>query len=354
MKKEDLLLLMIAVSGEFPSYLTERVVGSKSYAAALVTGMKQKGFISVRSKDGLKGYILKAKGKKYLLSEYEKEVSFFLLESMVGHVKSEPEKRLRLHRMSKAWVFFWEMGIPIFGTGRPALFGRRPEKEEGERAAYYGSLEFKGSSEAIKGSRACGMLLSGESVYIVYHTMSQRMKWAKKMERSIRVWAEKQCMRCRSMQAVHAVMIGDTMEFMLDLLESDGGIRKNLFQVDDTFERYYYLPMSPQARLQVDLLVSPKKRDALRRFLCGALKEEKTGYSPDAGLGEDGKPVYFCYELELHELLRIKQQLDLGKGGTVWCIDYQKSTLERYFGGEAGCHALSAEKVMQYLRKLEK
>lgn len=352
MKKEDLLLLMIALSGEFPSYLAGRVVGSESYAAALVTGMKQKGYISVRSKDGLKGYTLKAKAKKYLLSKYEKEVSFFLLESTAGHVKSEPGKRLRLHRMSKAWVFFWETGIPIFGTGRPALFGRHPGKGEGERAAYYGSLEFKGSSEAIKGSRACGMLLSGESVYIVYHTMAQRMKWAKKMERSIRVWAEKQCMRCQSMQAVHAVMIGDTMEFLLDLLESDGGIKKNLFQVDDTFERYYYLPMSPRARLQVELLVSHQKRDALCRFLCSALKGVETGPALYAGLGEDGNPVYFCYELEMRELLRIKQQLDFGKGGTIWCFDYQTSTLERYFGGGADYHALSAEKVMQYLSKL--
>lgn len=76
MKKEDVLLRMIAISGELPAELVSEVVGSESYAAVLVTKLKKEGFISVRNSGGYKGYILRSKGKKYLLTSYEEDLSF--------------------------------------------------------------------------------------------------------------------------------------------------------------------------------------------------------------------------------------------------------------------------------------
>ena len=49
MKKEDVLLRLIAISGEMPAELVREVVGSESYAAVLVTKLKKEGFISVRN-----------------------------------------------------------------------------------------------------------------------------------------------------------------------------------------------------------------------------------------------------------------------------------------------------------------
>ena len=87
-------------------------------------------------------------------------------------MKSEPEKRLRLHRMSEVWVFFWKMGIEIFQSQKPDL-GNGFEKS-GKKAVYYGSLEYKESAEAIKGSRACGVLITGDTAYVVYNTMAKK------------------------------------------------------------------------------------------------------------------------------------------------------------------------------------
>ena len=61
MKKEDVLLRLIAISGEMPAELVREVVGSESYAAVLVTKLKKEGFISVRNSGGYKGYILRSK-----------------------------------------------------------------------------------------------------------------------------------------------------------------------------------------------------------------------------------------------------------------------------------------------------
>ena len=351
-KKQDLLMLLIAVSGELPTDMAKLIIGSESYAETVITRLKQEGKITVRNRAGCKGYILRARGKRYMLQKYEADVGYFLQGSVeTNHIKTEVEKRVRLHRMSKVWVFLWKMGILIFQSEKPKLFGHMGERE-GENTAYYGSLEFKGGVDAIKGSRACGILITGESVYIVYHTLSQRMKWAKKMERSMRSWVEKQKMRSGHMCTADAVIIGDTMDFLKVLLASDGGIRKNLYQVDDVYERYYYLPMSECAEIQIRLLINQSGGKALYRFLGGALSQiEHREYAVHAGTDERGYPVYFCYELELHHLIRVKQDMGWKQEGSILCFDYQREALKAFFGEEVSYIEIASEKVMQYLKQ---
>ncbi|MFR6242261.1 MAG: hypothetical protein ACLUJ1_12500 [Mediterraneibacter faecis] len=114
MRKQDMLLLLIAVSGEMPADLAEQIIGSVSYTASVITRLKQEGYISVRNKAGWKGYVLRAKGKRYVLSQYGEDTAFFLQGSVeTNHVKTEIEKRLRLYRMSKVWVFFGRRVFPF-------------------------------------------------------------------------------------------------------------------------------------------------------------------------------------------------------------------------------------------------
>lgn len=267
-------------------------------------------------------------------------------------MKTEIEKRLRLHRMSKVWVFLWKTGIPIFRSQKPELFCSDSENGRGQ-AAYYGSLEFKGLTDAIKGSRACGIMLSGESGYIIYHTLAQKMRWAKKMERSMRSFVERECMKAGALKRIDAVIMGDTIEFLVELLESDGGIKGNLFQVDDIYENYYYIPTIESAKIQVKLLTDKEKQIGLYRFLCGILEQPGTReYQVSAGTDQTGNPVYFCYELELRHLLRVKQELGWKKQGTILCFSYQKSILEYYFGKEVSYREILTEKVMEYLEGL--
>lgn len=123
-------------------------------AAQKAAHTSQAAYISVRNKAGWKGYVLRAKGKRYVLSQYGEDTAFFLQGSVeTNHVKTEIEKRLRLYRMSKVWVFFWKTGIPIFRSQKPELFCSASEFGRGQ-TSYYGSLEFKGLTDAIKGSRA--------------------------------------------------------------------------------------------------------------------------------------------------------------------------------------------------------
>lgn len=121
----------------------------------------------------------------------------------------------------------------------------------------------------------------------------------RKMERTMRSFVERESMRTGVLKRIDAVIMGDTLEFLLELLNSDGGLKGNLFQVDDIYENYYYVPTIEPAKIQVLLLADREKQIRLYQFLCGILEEQRNQeYQVSAGVDQAGNPVYFCYELK--------------------------------------------------------
>lgn len=317
--------------------------------AALITRLKKERYISLRCKDGYRGYVLLEKGRNYLLSEYEKELSFFISGSgQTGHVKSEPEKRMRLYRMSEVWVFFWKAGIEILRNHKPDM-DKGFVRDRG-KAFYYGSLEFKGMSEAIRGSRSCGVLLSGDTVLVVYNTMDRNMKWAKKMECSMRTWTERMLLKGGYNSKADALIVGQNIKVLLKLLESDGGIKKDLFRPDDIYDQYYYIPMCREGILQIVLLTEKRKREKLKQSLFSrfSIKREKE-YATYNVCDENGNPIYLVYDLEMRQLCRIKQELLWRPSVSIVCMDYQAETIREYLGEKVIIYELNAENVMKYL-----
>lgn len=344
-RQQDKLLIIIAMSGEMPTYLGQYVTGSVSYTAALITRLKKERYISLRCKDGYRGYVLLEKGRNYLLSEYEKELSFFISGSgQTGHVKSEPEKRMRLYRMSEVWVFFWKAGIEILRNHKPDM-DKGFVRDRG-KAFYYGSLEFKGMSEAIRGSRSCGVLLSGDTALVVYNTMDRNMKWAKKMECSMRTWTERMLLKGGYNNKADALIVGQNIKVLLKLLESDGGIKKDLFRPDDIYDQYYYIPMCREGILQIVLLTEKRKREKLKQSLFSrfSIKREKE-YATYNVCDENGNPIYLVYDLEMRQLCRIKQELLWRPSVSIVCMDYQAETIREYLGEKRKCFIINMYKT---------
>lgn len=357
MEKKDELLLLVAVSGELPADWIGRAVGSEAYAAALLTRLKREGELKLRNGNGIRGYLLRAKAKQYLLEAYPEEVeSCFLGSASTNHVKSEPEKRLRLHRMSMVWIFCHRAGIRIFHSEKPELFHDVPtllpgtlSVNENRTAAYYGTAEWKRKEDKeIKGSRACGVL-AADRFYIVYNTMDSLMKWTPKTERNLRSRMEMRLRRSRGGVFGGAIFFGTGMELLGRLLTSHGGIKGTLFALDDVYEALYFVPFQREAVLQLRLLCDQGGQKKLNQFLCSALKEVKEElFGLEAGTDEDGNPVYFCYLLELWQLRRISQ-FPFRRSGRIFCFTYQAPALEAVFGASCKVEAIRPDKVYRYL-----
>lgn len=354
-KKADTLLLMIAISGEMPANLPEKVVGSKSYAAALITELKKKRYVFLRYKDGLRGYVLGKRGKHYLLQSYRKEVAAYLTgASETNHVKSELEKRLRLHRMCRTWEYFFAHGNLIFSTEKPVIFTQACF-EKMFLGVYYGSQELKQQVDRVKGSRACGLYVRNGETFVVYNSMENLMKWSKKMETAMRCWVERNMMQAGRTWEGKAILLGSSMELLKKIFFSNGGMRQELFQIDDIYEKYYFVPEEYEGSyLQVELLTDKQKGYTFSSFLNTTLDEViKNDFSICAGT-KNGIPAYFVYDLELRKLQMVKQDIERRGKGIVICFDYQQNVLKDIYGREVKMMVLDYEKVKQYLESIGK
>ena len=351
--KRDELLLLVAVSGEIPADWIGTAVGSESYGAALITRLKKEGMLRQRKKDGLWGYLLSVKAKRYLLNRYQKDVEMYLDgASSTNHVKSELDKRLRLHRMSMVWIFCRKAGIGVFLHQKPTLpweMGRETKEEtiweKSEWAAYYGTTEWKRPGDLeIKGSRACGLLM-GSHCYIVYNTMNRLMKWGPKIERNLAGRLEIRMRKYGGTFLTGAIFFGTGMEMLRRLLESEGGIKGNLFALDDIYEHYYYVPLRAETWLQLRLLCDEMGNQRLTAFLgqLSNIPSQKEQHLED-GWDQDGSPVYFCYLMDLRKISRILKRT-LARPGKLICFSYQAQALREIFPESFRIQAMEPEKV---------
>ena len=349
MGKKELLIRMIGLSGEMPADMAVKLLGSVTYTASVVSALKNQGYIAVRSRDGIKGYVLRSKGKKALMQCDPKIFEPYLSGSAeTNHLRSEPHRRLRLHRMSMVWVFLFQIGIEIFILDKPAY--PPPVEKLRAKPVYYGAAEFKKAVDQTRGSRACGVLCAEKAVFVVYHTMDRLMKWSKKTERAMRGYVECSPICSGDIFRADAIMIGNTMDMLLLLLESNGGLKGNLFQIDDTYEHYYFTPMYEDCRVQMKLITDSKAEILMRKLLGNMLVLSETKeYALADGFDQTGRSVYFLYKLDLLRLIRIKQETIWGRTGVAYCFDYQADILQEFFGEEMELHPVIGAKVLEYL-----
>ena len=117
-----LVLQIIAVSGEFPSAFSGHFPGGSSYIGSVIGKLKKDGLLRSYTKNGLRGLRLTASAKRLLLQKYPFDLTPFLTgASETNSLKSEPERRLRLHRMAEALLILHNAQIPSLPWEKPSM-----------------------------------------------------------------------------------------------------------------------------------------------------------------------------------------------------------------------------------------
>ena len=109
------LLSLTALCGEFPCDSAARLIDSESYRKKIVTGLTHNRLLRIFSRNHLRGYRLGIRGKR-LLQDQEPERFLFYLSGCgdTNAIKSEPSRRLRLHRIARTYITMKNAGITIF------------------------------------------------------------------------------------------------------------------------------------------------------------------------------------------------------------------------------------------------
>lgn len=337
-----MLLELVAVSGELPAGQLRRLPGGDSYKLSVVRSLKAKKLLRTYYRDGLRGYRLTACAKKALCQIDSKRFSFALTgSSETNLVKSERNRRLRLHRVAEATVTMRNAGVRFFRDEKPDVFS--PAWEEARRLsigepAFYTSREIKEMGTVftkIRGARSVGVLLTPSDVFVTYNLGASLMKWEYKSE--MRTKALMKTVLCRERlphryppDAVQGLILADGMSHAYDILKGEKG--KQYFVLDGNYEHFYFLTNDRKGEALLRLLCDKGKTEQLKETLCEDLYESIAAVNLECdALDADGNPVLLSFFCDLPRIKRFDTALQLQrKVGVLICFDFQKDAIERY------------------------
>lgn len=361
----DLLLTLVALSGELPSALVSRLPGSDSYKAYAVKILKRERLLRTYYHDGLRGLRLTSIAKNLLTARQpDRYLPLFTGDTATNTPKYSVPHRLRLHRMAEVLVTAYNAGLLTFPWEKPAAFQAEPDDASlYVGPAYYSSREVKeigAQATMIRGSRSTGILLCGSGIYAVYNTADTRMKWEYKAE--VRLKAMMQTDLCHGRLADRfmdsppgAIVFGDGMDQLEILMGQGDKETRNYLIMNGTFRCFHYLTLDHRGEVLLRLLCDPERKAALEGILSEDLAEGRSNWliEHDA-IDENGCPVLFGYTCDMPRIRRFDDALGLhGQTGTVYCFDFQEPALRRVCGPRVALQSIDFDAFEDLLKKVK-
>ena len=335
------LLELIGISGEFPADQIDRLFSSPSYAEKVITELKNDKLIRTHYKDRLRGYRLTKRAKEMLLDYNPLRFECYLTGvTETNHVRSEVFRRIRLHQKAQAYLTLSHAGIPFFQDEKPVIFSTDHKSGYIDPHAlplFYSSREIKELGEVtlkIKGSRSLGILMAPHCVYAVYNTGNGVLKWEHKTEIRLNAFLQHhlQGLPYAGHPKIRAIMLGNDMDIAYRLFTSNGGYKRSLFILDDSFEHFHFAPNNVQGETLLKLLMKPKLMTSLNQLLLSDLEKihGDIPFEHDA-VASNGTPVLLAYDFDMQRICRFNKGLDIyDMSGNLICFDFQIPVLEKY------------------------
>ncbi len=349
------LLTLVAIFGEFPNDLLQRISGGASYKETIITNLKQQGLIKTHYADGLRGLRLTNRAKKLLIADNPERFAFYMDEnSDTNHVRSEPHRRERLHRIAGATVTMQNAGAAIFRDERPEIFA--PTWEGGKRIhapAFYSAREVKDigfAFDTASNTRIAGVLLTETDVFITYNmgnSIIQRWSYKTEMRAKAVIEYELTIRRLHSQygeRSVKGLILTNSMELASEVLRNS---KDQYFLLNDNFEYFYFVTNDERGEMLLRLLCNPDMCNELDEILLDGLypADEGSLIENDA-VTEDGKLVLLAYKCDLRRIRNFDTGLATQKKrGIIYCFDYQADVLRWCCSGAVEFKTLDFKKT---------
>jgi hypothetical protein len=350
--QKQMLLEMIAISGEYPTENINRLIPAPSYSKKIITKLIGKGLIKTIYKNGVRGYRLAIKGKRQLMAENPARFEgIFEGDVDTNKFRSDLPRRLRLHSLAQVYTLMLNAEICILQDIKPMMFDF-PSQSLGKLSennlpiitepCFYSSREQKGGieeSNAIEGSRAAGTLLTQTHAYAVYNTCDSQITWGEKVEQRYKAEVNNNLQQMSRLNQysggeVGGILIGESMESFERYLTAKKKKGSGLSFLANAYSPFYYITNDVCGEGQLKLLCDVDKMTKINEDLIARFNPPNTSYPiPHDALTEDGNPVLFCYLLNIPRLLRFFNGLSRHKKiGLVIALDFQIKVLQRYVG----------------------
>ena len=363
------ILELTAISGELPYTALSRLKGGVEYKRKTVTALRQANLLRKFTKDKVSGYRLTASAKEILLSENEKRFAYFLNgNTETNMVRGELTRRTRLHRIADTYMLMQNAGVEIFRDIKTPVFEYLRDKiptaytastvytdvgaicyQDIIFPAFYDSKEIKEIGAAlanVRGSRLIGVLLTENVLFATYHTGHTLMRWETGSEIKTRELFRQIFRRKVSgfdSENIRGLIIGDSMDMALELLESDGGAKRRYSMVDDSYGNLHFIPNNENGELILRILCNHEVWESTESMLASDFHPATVSICDAAD--EDGNPVLFAYVMDLKRIKNFTAWMSVhNQTGSIICFDFQRDVLTKFCGENIRLEALDAEK----------
>ena len=293
------LLALTALSGEYPTSSVSRLVGSTAYAEKVVARLKADGLLHTVYRDRLRGYRLTAAAKHRLLASDPRRFAFYLTGSTdTNRVKSEPVRRLRLHRVAQVYTVVHKAGIALFRDEKPCPFSSASLHQYAP-TAFYGSREVKEigvETVKIRGSPyGRGAVRPRRALPLLQTVAGNMPTFDHQSELRSKVFFENLARRNSLPQSnVTGLLFADRIETLGQVLAQAHTRDREYFLFGDGCEPFYFLTNDHRGDALLRLLCAPSLMQAFGRVLHQGFAPPISGSQIEQGRHDCRPGSRFC------------------------------------------------------------
>lgn len=242
--------------------------------------------------------------------------------------------------MAEINVLLYQAKIEIWRDCKPIIFS--PEYKARyppvlNAPTYYSSREIKEiglEAVKVKNSRAIGITISEDDIFILYNTGNQSMKWQYKSELRMKAvisycLKQSKIVTHYKIESMKAIMVAESMEIAYTLMTNRNNHQNHTFILDESFEHMYFVPATMQGIILLKILHHRDILQELNEILLTDLCREKLISSNyyDA-IDQENRVVLFAYDFDMPRIAKFNNSVQIRKTkGVLICFDFQKETL---------------------------
>lgn len=373
-KKSDTLkvkvLELLALAGELSSDEIKSFVNSSSYGEKIITALKKETLIRKYKIEDRDLFRLAPRGKKYLKEILPGEFESYLTrQRSMNRIRDDKRRIERRDKLAKMLFMFHRADIKILPDEKTLLKNSfvntrtdstdttdTTDTTDAHRPEFYTSMEIKNLVPDYKtsiGSRALGILIANNMLYIVYYTADGELLWKHDSEENFlkstsRVLARK---LFGKNYGTYQLVFGDNEKTVAAIMKRYGTKSKGkIYPSADMPDMIFALTNTEKdATLDIALHCPGFINDLKAKYGGDIVYDEKmpffdgvkkTKYRAENGIIQE-REEFYLFAL-LFDMVKVAQAVDVAVKRKyevrIYCFDYQQKYLEAFIGKDAGCN----------------
>lgn len=356
------VLELLALVGELSSDEIKSFVNSSSYGEKIITALKKDTLIKKYKIEDRDLFRLAPRGKKYLKEILPGEFESYLTrQRTMNRIRDDKRRVERRDKLAKILFMFHRADIKILPDEKTLLKNSSVNTRtdgtditDAHRPEFYTSMEIKNLVPDYKtsiGSRALGILIANNMLYIVYYTADGELLWKHDSEKNFLTSTSEVLARrlFRKNYGTYQLVFGDSEKAVAAIMKRFGIKAKGkIYPSADMPNMIFALTNTDiDATLDIALHCPDFINDLKVKYGGDIVYDEKmpffdgvkkTKYRAENGIIQEREEFYlFAF---LFDMVKVAQAVDVAVKRRyevrIYCFDYQQKYLEAFIGKDAG------------------